>query len=65
MAEAIEKLRVHGATVFAEVEEINFDVEGFLALDNITELTEFKEDIAVYFASLAKTPMRTLKDVIK
>jgi hypothetical protein len=65
MAEAIEKLRVHGATVFAEVEEINFDVEGFLAFDNMTELTEFKEDIAVYFASLAKTPMRTLEDVIK
>ncbi|KAG7532069.1 hypothetical protein FFLO_03877 [Filobasidium floriforme] len=65
MAEAIEKLRVHGATVFGEVEEIDFDVEGFRALDNMAELTEFKEDIAVYFASLAKTPMRTLEDVIK
>lgn len=65
MAEAIEKLRVHGATVFGEVEEIDLNIEGFRALDNMTELTEFKEDIAVYFASLAKTPMRTLEDVIK
>jgi hypothetical protein len=65
IAEAVEKLRDHGATVFAEVDEVAFDVDGFLALDNITELTEFKEDLAVYLGSLAKAPVHTLADVIK
>lgn len=63
--EAIEKVRTYGATVFAEVDEVDFDVAGYKALERLTTQTEFKEDLAVYFASLAETPMRTLEDVIE
>ena len=65
ISEAVVKLREQGATVIDDTEGIVFDQEEFARQDDLVMGTDCKADLAEYFASLAKTSVHTLADVIQ
>lgn len=64
-AQAISTLQANGAIVTSNIEAIPFDADEFFRIDNLIMMTELKENLNGYFASLPKASVRTLAELIQ
>ena len=63
--QAISALQAYGAIVTSNIQAIPFDADEFFRIDNLILMTELKENLNGYFASLPKASVRTLAEVIQ
>jgi hypothetical protein len=63
--QAVSTLQADGAIVTSNIEAIPFDADEFFRIDNLIMMTELKENLNGYFASLPKASVRTLAELIQ